>query len=136
MNPLFWIKEKLVPAVGKKKSKEEIDAAKQQAAEAGKTSVFEQVNAPTPAAGQPLAVGKTAEKTITSPAGYIQRKPRKPRPTEVSPCCILFAYGFLTWTGVAQILYGQLQTVIQETEHAGEADSGEADRLCYSTDAV
>lgn len=76
MNPLNWVKEKLAPAIREKQTKEEVEAAKYQAAGEGTRSVFETV--PVPA--RPRAVSKRG---ATIPGAYVSRKPTKPRPTSV-----------------------------------------------------
>jgi len=73
LNPLNWVKEKLVPAVREKQAKEEVEAGKQQATEEGTQSVFETV--PTPVCHK--AVSKRTSTTLGI------RKPIKPRPTLV-----------------------------------------------------
>lgn len=73
LNPLNWVKEKLVPAVREKEAKEELEAGKQQAAEEGTQSLFEYV--PTP--GRQKAVSK---RTPTLGVSGI-KKSAKPRPT-------------------------------------------------------
>jgi hypothetical protein len=69
LNPLNWVKEKLVPAVREKPAREEVEAGKQQAAEEGTQSVFETV--PTP----------VRQKVVSNRLGV--RKSAKPRPTSV-----------------------------------------------------
>jgi hypothetical protein len=75
LNPLNWVKEKLVPVVREKPAKEEVEAGKQQAVEEGTQSVFE--TAPTPV--RPTAVSKRTS-TVGIPG---IRKPAKARPTSV-----------------------------------------------------
>ncbi|KAG6814172.1 hypothetical protein H0H92_000848 [Tricholoma furcatifolium] len=75
LNPLDWVKEKLVPSVREKPSKEEIDAGKKQAIEEGNRSVFEAAVAPTPAPTG-ITTGKAGQKSDI----YMPKKPFKPQP--------------------------------------------------------
>ncbi|KAG6821283.1 hypothetical protein H0H93_002393 [Arthromyces matolae] len=75
LNPLNWVKEKLVPSVREKPTKEEVDASKKQASEDGNRSVFEAAVAPTP---RPAAGEKSG--APASAARYVPKKPFKPKP--------------------------------------------------------
>ncbi|PFH52716.1 hypothetical protein AMATHDRAFT_73852 [Amanita thiersii Skay4041] len=73
LNPLNWVKEKLVPNIKEKQTKEEIAAAKKKAAEEGQTSIFETISSgPQKDEGGKLAGGKLV---------HVPRKPSNPRPT-------------------------------------------------------
>ncbi|KAF9462640.1 mitochondrial 50S ribosomal protein L22 [Collybia nuda] len=74
INPINWVKEKLVPAVREKQTKEEVEAAKHQASVEGTGSVFETV--PVPA--RPRTISKRSATTL---GAYVSRKPTRPRPT-------------------------------------------------------
>ncbi|KAF8621624.1 hypothetical protein AX15_007642 [Amanita polypyramis BW_CC] len=68
MNPLDWVKEKLVPGIKEKQSKEEMEAAKKKAAEEGQTSIFD-------------AVASTTREVAKRKDDARLRKPSNPRPT-------------------------------------------------------
>ncbi|KAJ8522947.1 hypothetical protein ONZ45_g456 [Pleurotus djamor] len=72
-SPLNWLRERLGPNLRKKESKQEVEAAKQQAAEEGKRSLFE-------------TAGKTTERAekvarAEQVAKGLAKKVRKPKPT-------------------------------------------------------
>ncbi|TFK75917.1 mitochondrial 50S ribosomal protein L22 [Pluteus cervinus] len=73
MNPLNWIKEKLVPGIRDRQTKEEVQAGKQQAAEEGKRNIFEAASAPQQDGGD----GAKKVKATRVRIGW-----GKPRPTE------------------------------------------------------
>lgn len=79
INPLSWVKEKLVPAVREKQPQEEVQAGKQQAAEAGKLGVFESA----PSSTQQKTISRLKGAAATPSTGYLPRKPFKPKPTSV-----------------------------------------------------
>jgi large subunit ribosomal protein L22 len=66
MNPLNWVKDKLAPAIKEKKTKEEIDASKKEAATKGQTSIFDTVS---------------TRQLSKAEAGVRIKKPSNPRPT-------------------------------------------------------
>lgn len=109
LNPLNWVKEKLVPSVREKQAKEEVEAGKQQATEEGRQSVFETV--PTPSRKKELSKSTSV---LGMPGTW---KPVKPRPTSVrcpfnDRCCSLIE------SALAQIFYCQFQNFPSKTEHA------------------
>ncbi|KAF8897525.1 ribosomal protein L22/L17 [Infundibulicybe gibba] len=73
LNPLNWVKEKLVPGVKEKQDKAEVEAGRQQALQGGTQNVFEAVPTPSRKSSR-LTPG-------TSVTGYAPRKPSNPRPT-------------------------------------------------------
>lgn len=77
LNPINWVKEKLVPTLRERQPQAEVEARKKQAAEAGQVSVFDTV--PTPARQKPTKRGDVA----ATAGGYVPRKPTKPRPSSV-----------------------------------------------------
>ncbi|KAG5652426.1 hypothetical protein H0H81_005022 [Sphagnurus paluster] len=77
LNPLNWVKEKLVPAIREKPTQQEVDAGKKQAADEGNASVFETTAAP--AARQ--ARGKRGVLPPAQKGVYRPNPPHKPRPT-------------------------------------------------------
>ncbi|KAG6854791.1 hypothetical protein C0991_001218 [Blastosporella zonata] len=81
LNPLYWVREKLVPTVRPKQSQEDVDAGKKQAAEEGKQSVFEAAVA-APAPRQPeVAPGAPGSAVSKAKSLYIFKKAPKPRPS-------------------------------------------------------
>ncbi|KAF5388240.1 hypothetical protein D9615_000405 [Tricholomella constricta] len=77
LNPLNWVKEKLVPSIREKPSQEEVEASKKQAAKEGNRSVFEAT--PGPLVRQ--ARGKWGLAIPVKKGVHVPNKPHKPRPT-------------------------------------------------------
>ncbi|GLB33801.1 putative universal ribosomal protein uL22 family protein [Lyophyllum shimeji] len=77
LNPLNWVKEKLVPSIREKQTQEEVEAGKKEAAEEGKRSVFETAAVPVIR----KARGKRGAVVPAQQGAYAPNKPYKPRPT-------------------------------------------------------
>lgn len=71
-NPLGWVREKVAPQMKEKQTKEEIEAAKKQAAEQGTRSVFDV---------QPAAVAKSLKEDVVQVG--TKKGTKKAQPKEV-----------------------------------------------------
>ncbi|KAF8076377.1 mitochondrial 50S ribosomal protein L22 [Lyophyllum atratum] len=76
LNPLNWVKEKLVPAIREKQPLEEVEAGKKEAAQEGTRSIFEATAVPAS-----RARGKRGAAPPIQNGAYAPNKPHKPRPT-------------------------------------------------------